>query len=87
MVLLQPAKTKGVDIQLTVDVLTHVHNNNIDAVYLFSGDGDYEPLVREVHANGKQVYLAAFSDGLNQGFTYLADLFIGLDRYFFDLDQ
>jgi uncharacterized LabA/DUF88 family protein len=37
----QHSKGKGVDIQMTLDMLSHVYKNNIDWVYLFSGDGDY----------------------------------------------
>lgn len=32
---------KGVDIQMTVDVLTNVYQDNLDTVFLVSGDGDY----------------------------------------------
>lgn len=56
---------KGVDIQLTVDVLSHVYKGNVDAILLLSGDGDYGPLIDEVLRNGVQVFLSAFSDGLN----------------------
>ena len=38
---------KGVDIQLTVDVLSNVYQDNVDVVYLVAGDGDYAPLITE----------------------------------------
>lgn len=79
----QNAKAKGVDIQLTVDVLTNVFNNTIDAIYLLSGDGDYAPMVREVLRCGKQVYISAFSDGINKELIHLADDFSYLDEYYF----
>ena len=63
----QGAKAKGVDIKMTVDILTHVHQNNTDAVFLMAGDGDYVPLVQEVMRSGKQLYIAAFSKGLSPG--------------------
>jgi uncharacterized LabA/DUF88 family protein len=73
------AEAKGVDIQLTVDVLTHVHSDNVDTVLLLSGDGDYLPLIQEVQRCGKLCYVSAFSDGLNEELTYAADKFYCLD--------
>lgn len=64
---------KGVDIKLCVDVLGHVYRRNTDAILLMSGDGDYEPLIEEVLRNGVQVFLAAFSDGLNPRLRDLVD--------------
>jgi uncharacterized LabA/DUF88 family protein len=79
----QNAKAKGVDIQLTVDMLSHVHHNNLDAVYLLSGDGDYKPLIEEVLRSGKQVFLSAFSDGLNPSLENIVDGFYCLDAIAF----
>ena len=76
-------QSKGVDISLTVDVLSHVYRNNIDAVCLLSGDGDYAPLAEEVIRNGKQLYLAAFSSGLNPELRRRADAFMELDGLVF----
>jgi len=70
---------KGVDIQLCVDVLSHVYNGNTDAILLMSGDGDYEPLVQEVLKAGVQVFLSAFSNGLNPRLRYIADALCELD--------
>ena len=82
----KPAKTskaKGVDIQMTVDILTHVVQDNLDTVYLISGDGDYEPVIREAIRYGKRVIVAALSDGLNERLRTIADQFICLDPYYF----
>jgi uncharacterized LabA/DUF88 family protein len=76
-------RSKGVDIQLAVDVLNHVHFNHVDTVYLLSGDGDYLPLVDEVQRSGKQLYLAAFSDGLSTALKERADEFYCLDHNVF----
>ena len=46
-------RAKWVDIQLTVDVLNHVHRDNLDSVLLLSGDGDYMPVIAEVQRCGK----------------------------------
>lgn len=75
---------KGVDIQMTVDILTHTYQNNIDAVYLLSGDGDYIPLINEVMRMGKQVYVAAFSSGLAHKLKTVADEFTLLDDIYFE---
>lgn len=74
---------KGVDIQMTVDILGHAYRNNFDILYLVSGDGDYTPLVEEVARVGKQVYVAALSSGLNPMLSKAADVFVDLDAYYF----
>jgi uncharacterized LabA/DUF88 family protein len=79
----QSAKRKGVDISIAVDVLTHTHRDSIDIVYLISGDGDYKPLIEEVIRSGKQVYLAALSDGLNSDLSNIVDKFFDLDNIYF----
>jgi uncharacterized LabA/DUF88 family protein len=53
-------KGKGVDIQMTVDILTHVYQNNLEAVCLFSGDGDNKPVIETVVRSGKQIYILHF---------------------------
>jgi uncharacterized LabA/DUF88 family protein len=73
------AKAKGVDVAMVVDVLGHVHADNVDTVLLLSGDGDYLPLITEVQRAGKQCYVSAFSDGLNPGLRNVADSFYCLD--------
>lgn len=77
------AKRKGVDIQMTVDILSNVHLDNLDVVFLMSGDGDYKPVIKEVQRHGKHVYVAAFSSGLDKDLPLIADKFIDLDRLFF----
>ena len=78
------AKAKGVDIQLTVDVLSYVQRDIVDAVFILTGDGDYEPLFREVQRCGKLIYHAAFSDGLSPTLRNLADQSYSLDTLFFE---
>ena len=77
------ARAKGVDIQMTVDILTHTYQNNLDVVCLVSGDGDYVPLIDEVMRNGKQVYLSAFSSGLSPLLESKVDQFRNLDEVYF----
>jgi uncharacterized protein (TIGR00288 family) len=80
---LKGKKAKGVDIQLTVDILSNVYMNNLDTVYLVSGDGDYKPVLEEVLRYGKHVYVAALPSGLNEELKYIADKFIDLENIYF----
>ncbi len=77
-------KTKSVDINVTIDALRHTYNNNIDIVYLLSGDGDYLPLIEEIMHQGKRVWVGAFSSGCHPALKYSADDFIDLDKIFFE---
>jgi uncharacterized LabA/DUF88 family protein len=38
-------KSRNVDIAICIDALRHTYQNHIDDLYLFSGDGDYLPLI------------------------------------------
>ncbi|MEJ1463347.1 MAG: NYN domain-containing protein [Candidatus Sedimenticola sp. (ex Thyasira tokunagai)] len=76
-------KAKGVDIQLTVDILSNVYKDNLDSIYLVSGDGDYKPVLEEAIRHGKHVYVAALSSGLNIELRNCADQFIDLDQRYF----
>lgn len=73
---------KGIDIQLTVDVLSNTYQNNLDVVYLVAADGDYAPLIAECQRQGKQVFVAALSSGLNPSLRVIADRFIDIDNHF-----
>jgi len=76
-------KAKLVDITLSIDALGHVHRDQVDCVFLFSGDGDFVPLVKEIMRNGKQVVIDALSSGLNPEMRRIGDQFIDIDRWFF----
>ena len=75
-------KTRNVDIQIVIDVMRFALTDEIDRVYLASGDGDYQPLIAEVMRRGKQVEVLAFSSGLNQSLTSAVDRFHSLDDAF-----
>lgn len=79
----QEKKTKGVDIQITVDVLTNVFYDNVDTVLLVTGDGDFLPIINEVIRNGKQVILASFRTGLNKALLNYVDDYVELDNVYF----
>ncbi len=70
---------KGVDIKLSVDMLSHVFRGNVDSVLLLSGDGDYVPLLEEVRRAGVLVFVSAFSSGFNSALRDCADTVFILD--------
>ncbi len=74
---------KGVDIQMTLDILSNVYRNNVDTVYLVSGDGDFKPVIDECIRFGKHVHVAALSSGLNPDLKHWADKFTDLDVMYF----
>ena len=76
-------KTRIVDINICVDSLRHAHQPDVDLLILASGDGDYLPLVQEIMRRGKQVYLMAFSSGLEERLKQSVDRFFSLDSIFF----
>lgn len=76
-------KAKGVDIKMTVDILTNIYHDNLDIVFLVAGDGDYLPIIKEARRLGKQVYLAFFSEGLNDNLLNYVDRYINLDELYF----
>lgn len=76
-------KARNVDIQIVIDVMRYAFTDEIDRVYLASGDGDYLPLLQEVMRRGKQVEVLAFSSGLNEQLSYSVDRFLPLDHIFF----
>jgi uncharacterized LabA/DUF88 family protein len=70
------AKSKGVDIALTTDLLSNAYRDNYDVAVLCAGDGDYVPLVEEVKRLGKVVYLLFFDGNpLNDKLMYASDTF------------
>lgn len=50
-------QTKGVDVSLATDMLTHAFLNNYEAALLCTGDADFIPVVEQVRRQGKQVFL------------------------------
>lgn len=77
-------QAKSVDISIAIDALRHVHNRDVSRVIICSGDGDYQPLVKEVMRNGVTAHVAAFSNGCHPKMKYVADDFTNLDEIFFE---
>lgn len=83
----QDGRSKAVDIRLVVDTVLHCHADNLDTVYLVTGDGDFLPVIKEAIRSGKQVHLAALSSGLNYKLRDYVDKFIDLDSVYFDIAE
>ncbi len=79
------AKSKGVDIALSKDFLSHAFFNNYEVAVLISGDGDYVPLINEVKRLGKIVYVFSFSQsGLNPELRLASDRYFEMEPFFYD---
>jgi uncharacterized protein (TIGR00288 family) len=76
--------SKGVDIALTKEMLSHAFRGNYDAVALVAGDGDFVPLVEEVKRLGKVVHVWFFNEehGLSRTLQLAADAFTDLGARF-----
>lgn len=86
-------QAKGDDIKICLDSMRHAINGSADIICLFTGDGDFLPLVEELQKMGKLVFVAAFdylgddtefkkAVGLNQKLKNRADYFINLSPIF-----
>jgi len=76
-----PPYEKGVDIQLTTDLLTHSYKNNYDVAILVAGDSDYVGAVQSVKDNGKHVEVALFGkERTSRVLREVADKVITIDR-------
>lgn len=76
-------KAKGVDIALTKDLLAHAYLDNFDVAVLFTGDGDFVPVVQEVKRRGKVVYVCAFAKyGLSPQLRLESDMFFDVESLF-----
>lgn len=75
--------SKGVDITLTKDVLSHAYKDNYDVAMLITGDADYVPVVEEVKRTGKLVCVNFFADeGLSSELRLAADFVLDLTDLF-----
>ena len=77
-------KSRLVDINIVIDVMRQSYTDSIDVMYLFSGDGDFISLIKDVMRRGKKVCVGALSSGLNPTIPHSVDRFINLDASFFE---
>lgn len=71
-------KEKAVDIMLAVDLIRLAAQDQYDAAYVLSADGDFTPAVEAVRASGKTVYAA--SPDLGYALARTANTYIHLKR-------
>ena len=80
-------KSKGVDISLSRDMLSHAYQDHYDVAILFAGDGDYLPLIDEVKRCGKVICVCFFTgddSGLSDDVKLSADYFVDINDFFLD---
>lgn len=75
-------KPKGVDISLAVRMLEDSHRNVFDSCHLYTSDVDFLPVIQAIKAQGKQVFVHGYRNGLAQ----LSPLLHEPDR-FVDLEE
>jgi len=75
-----PPYEKGVDIQLTTDLLTHSYKNNYDVAILVAGDTDFVGALQAVKDNGKNAEVALFGkEGTSRPLREVTDKVITID--------
>ena len=74
-------RQKKIDVQLTVDALTHAFRKNTDEVILIAGDLDFEPLVTALIQLGTFVTIAAVPESASTEFRFSGDHYrpLGVD--------
>jgi uncharacterized LabA/DUF88 family protein len=78
-----PPYEKGVDIQLTTDLLSHSFKNNYDVAVLVAGDSDYVGALQAVKDNGKNIEVALFGkERTSRPLREVADKVITIDGRF-----
>ena len=78
-----PPYEKGIDVQLTTDMLTHSYKDNYDVAILVAGDSDFAPAVQAIKDNGKQLEVALFGRGsTSQQLRKVADRVIAVNSRF-----
>jgi uncharacterized LabA/DUF88 family protein len=83
----QDLKTRKVDIRIVIEIMRFAFTDELERVYLASGDSDYVSLIDEVMRRGKQVELLAFSSGLSPLLPRSVDRFHSLGDAFFDTEE
>ena len=73
---------KGVDVQITLDMLQGAHRNIYDTAVLVSGDGDFANVVRAVKDTGKHVENVTVDTAQSRELRVACDRTILLDSAF-----
>lgn len=67
------ARQKGVDIMISVHMLTHSFRGNMAKATLLTGDSDFKPLIEALVQDGTDVTLWYDPENANQDLVYAAD--------------
>lgn len=76
-------KSRLVDINMTVEAMRMAYSDQVDVVCVISGDGDFIEVYNDIKRRGKQVCVAALSNGLNSRVPSSVDRFFDLDHVLF----
>ena len=71
---------KGVDMNVTLDMMLHASRKHVDTVVLVSGSSDYLPLLETVQDMGVRVEIAAFRESTSPRLIKAADHYIDLEH-------
>ncbi len=78
-----PPVEKGIDVQLTTDMLTHSFKNNYDVAILVAGDNDFVGALQAIKDNGKNAEVALFGrGGTSHQLRRVADRVIAINARF-----
>lgn len=70
-----PAKEKGTDVFLAIDMLNLAYKNSYDTAILVSGDGDFVEVIESIQGMGKQVENWAFHGRKSDNLLKVCDNF------------
>ena len=73
---------KAVDVMIATDMVSMAYENKYDIAYLLSADGDFTHAIKKAREIGPKVFVASPVPG--NEISKAADLFIPLDRRFFN---
>ena len=76
----RPREQKAVDVQLAVDALEAALSGRFNVCVIFTGDGDFAPLLDAVRRAGPFVLVAAFPKSLSLELNEAADAVIELSE-------
>ena len=79
--------SKGVDICLATDMITHACKKNYDIAILVAGDGDYVPLVEAIKNEGCRVIVWFVQNGLNEKLKQKSDHFWDIGKVLLEKDD
>ncbi len=71
---------KGDDIHLATDMISLAYENSYDTAVLVSGDGDFEPAIKQAQKLGKKVENAYFSASRSDFLRLVCNSSINLDK-------